>query len=308
MTLISGILLLPLLTYLKFGQVVRDDGPQSHLKKTGTPTMGGIIFLIPLVLVCSFFAIKYPGILPVLIATLLFGVVGFIDDYMKIVLKRSKGLTARQKMLALLVVSTGFTFYLLDYFNIGTDIAVPFTSIMLDLEWFFIPFSILVMVATTNSVNLTDGLDGLAAGISLIIMIFFTMVAMAMQNIEMIIFCSALAGVCLGFLAFNMHPARVFMGDTGSLALGGAIACVGILMKIPLVILIIAGIPVVEALSVIIQVVVYKIKGKRVFKMAPIHHHFELLGWSENKVVWTFWGITLLLCFIGLISLRYNVI
>ncbi len=322
MTLVSGVLLIPLLTRLKLGQVVRDDGPQTHLKKMGTPTMGGVVFLMPLAVICGYLSISYPKILSVLLATILFGMIGFIDDYLKVVLKRSKGLSSRQKMLGLLIISTGFAYYLTNIAGLEARIAVPFTDMildfkeipipfigmMIDLEWTFIPFIIFVMLATTNSVNLTDGLDGLASGVCMIIMVFFTLISMAMQNTEMIIFSSTLAGACLGFLAFNMNPARVFMGDTGSLALGGAIASVGIVMKLPLIIIIVSGICVLEALSVIIQVAVFKATGKRVFKMAPIHHHFELLGWSENRVVWTFWAATAVLCVIGLLSLQYTVI
>lgn len=330
LTLISGALLIPMLTRLKFGQVVRDDGPQTHLKKMGTPTIGGIIFLIPLTIICGYFSLKYPQITPVLLATLIFGAIGFIDDYLKVVLKRSKGLSARQKMLGLLVVSTGFAFYLQNIAHIGSEISIPFTNTWLDfgknitipflsnaldgktaiglnLSWAYVPFIVFVLLSTTNSVNLTDGLDGLASGICLIMSVFFTLVAMAMENTEMIIFSSALAGVCTGFLAFNMNPARIFMGDTGSLALGGAIGCIGIVMKMPLVIIIIAGVCVTEAVSVIIQVLMFKMTGKRVFKMAPIHHHFELMGWSEKRVVRTFWAATIVLCFIGLLSLRYTV-
>ena len=321
-SLVSGVLFIPLLTRLKFGQVVRECGPQTHLPKMGTPTMGGVVFLVPLAIICGISAIWYPEIISILLATLLFGMVGFVDDYLKVVLKRSKGLNSRQKMLGLLIISTGFAYYLQNIMNIGTQISIPFTNMWLDfgsdisipflniklgIEWLYMPFIIFVMLATTNSVNLTDGLDGLASGVTLIIMVFFTLVSMAMENNALVIFSSAVTGVCLGFLAFNMYPAKIFMGDTGSLALGGAIAVVGIVMKMPLVIIIVAGICVIEAVSVIIQVVVFKITGKRVFKMAPIHHHFELMGWSENRVVWTFWGATVLFCIIGMLSLRYSV-
>ena len=323
LSLVCGVVLIPVLTRLKFGQVVRSDGPQSHLTKMGTPTMGGVIFLIPLVIVCGFLSIKCPEILPVLIATLLFGVVGFVDDYIKIVLKRSKGLNLRQKMLGLLIIATGFACYMQYFatdrnmeisipfinawFDFGAKMVLPYTDIKLYIEWAYIPFIILVMLASTNSVNLTDGLDGLASGITMIIMVFFTLVSLAMENTSMILFSSAVVGSCLGFLAFNMHPAKVFMGDTGSLALGGAIAAVGIIMKMPLVIIIVAGVCVIEALSVMIQVACFKMTGKRVFKMAPIHHHLELSGWSENRVVWLLWAATAVLCFIGLLSLRYSI-
>ncbi|MGE5329207.1 MAG: phospho-N-acetylmuramoyl-pentapeptide-transferase [Deltaproteobacteria bacterium] len=322
LTLVSGAMLIPLLERLKFGQFVRDDGPQSHLSKAGTPTMGGIIFLLPIAIISGLFSVKYQEILPVLITTLLFGLVGFLDDYIKIGLKRSKGLSARQKILGLLIVSTAFGYYLYRFTDLGTAISVPFTDYWLDftripvpftlnvinLEWAFIPFIVIVMLAATNSVNLTDGLDGLAAGVSLIIMVFFAVAAIISENIGLtIVFCS-IAGACLGFLAYNMKPAKVFMGDTGSLALGGAIASAGIVLKMPLVLLIVAGVCVIEAISVIIQVAVFKKTKKRVFKMAPIHHHFELSGWSENRVVWTFWIATVILCIIGFVSLRYTIL
>ena len=321
LTLISGVLLIPLLEKLKFGQIVRDDGPQSHLNKTGTPTMGGIIFLLPIAIICGIFSIKYHEIIPVLITTLLFGVVGFCDDYIKIVLKRSKGLSARQKILGLLIVATAFGYYLYRFTDLGTAISVPFTDYWMDfaripvpftssvinLEWVFIPFIVVVMLAATNSVNLTDGLDGLAAGVSLIIIVFFAVIAIIFQNVGLTIAFCSIAGGCLGFLAFNMNPAKVFMGDTGSLALGGAIASASIVLKMPLVLLIVAGVCVVEALSVIIQVAVFKRTGKRVFRMAPIHHHFELSGWNETRVVWTFWAVTVILCIIGFLSLRYTI-
>lgn len=322
LTLISGILLIPMLERVKFGQIVRDDGPKSHLNKAGTPTMGGIIFLLPIALISGFFSIKYPGILPVLVAILLFGAVGFIDDYIKVVLKRSKGLSARQKILGLIVVATAFAYYLYRYTDLGTAISVPFTDYWLDfarislpftsdsinLEWAFVPFIVIVMLSATNSVNLTDGLDGLAAGISLIIIVFFAVIAIISGNLGLeILFCS-IAGGCLGFLAFNMHPARVFMGDTGSLALGGAIASASIVLRMPLILLIIAGVCVIEAISVMVQVAVFKRTGKRVFKMAPIHHHFEISGWSETSVVWTFWAATVILCIIGFVSLRYTIL
>ncbi|MGE5473332.1 MAG: phospho-N-acetylmuramoyl-pentapeptide-transferase [Ignavibacteriales bacterium] len=322
LTIISGIVLIPLLQKLKFGQIIRNDGPQSHLNKTGTPTMGGIIFLLPIAMICGLFSIKYHNILPILITMLLFGAVGFIDDYIKIVLKRSKGLSARQKILGLLIVATAFGYYLYRFTDLGTAISVPFTgywldfakmpvpfsSIIMNLEWAFVPFVVIVMLSATNSFNLTDGLDGLAGGISLVIMVFFAVIAIIYQDIGLTIAFCAVAGGCLGFLAFNMNPAKVFMGDTGSLALGGAIASASIVLKMPLVLLIVAAIPVIEAISVIIQVLVYKKTGKRVFKMAPIHHHFELSGWSETKVVWTFWGLTVILCIIGFMSLRYTIL
>jgi len=307
--LIIGPLIIPFLRKLKFGQTVRDDGPQSHLVKNGTPVMGGIIFLIPVVIMSAVFSVWYPKILPLTLVTLGCGVIGFMDDYIKVVKKRKDGLYANQKMLGLVIVATIFAFYLAQFTNLGTSIIIPFmsSSFILDLKWLFIPFTVIVLIATTNSVNLTDGVDGLCSGITLIVMVFFTLVAMTRGDWDYVMVFSALvAGGCLGFLAFNTHPAKVFMGDTGSLALGGAVAAVAIVMKMPLIILIVGAIYVIEAISVILQVGSFKLRGKRIFKMAPIHHHFELSGWKETKIVAVFYGVTVLLCIIGFIALRFK--
>lgn len=305
LSLIIGYIFIPMLTRLKVGQVVRDDGPKTHLGKNGTPTMGGVIILLAILLVSGLYSLKYPDILPILMVTLGFGIIGFIDDYIKIVLKRSMGLRAWQKMLGLLIISTVFVIYLIEVKRIGTEIYIPFFNLFLDIpKLVYIPFAIIVMLASTNSLNLTDGLDGLATGVTVIIMAFFTIVSMAMEDMASIIFCSTLTGACLGFLTYNINPAKVFMGDTGSLALGGAFSAVALYLQMPLILLIVAGVCVLEALSVIIQVAVFKKTGKRVFKMAPLHHHFELCGWSEMTVVWFFWGLTILLSIIGLISFK----
>ncbi len=299
-TIVLGLIVIPILKRLKVGQVVRDDGPQSHLSKSGTPTMGGIIMLITMIILSIVLYIKYPHILPIALITVGFGIVGFIDDYIKLILKNPKGLLPRYKMLGLLIVAVIFVIYLQYGLNIGTDIQIPFFRTYLTLPmWAYIPFAVLVILACTNSLNLTDGLDGLASGIMVIIMGFFTVVSIMYNNIEMSLFSIIVAGSCLGFLVFNLKPARVFMGDTGSLALGGAFCAVGLYLKIPLILIIVAGICVLEALSVIIQVIYFKKTGKRFFKMAPLHHHFELSGYSEWKVVWLFWIITLVLCVIG---------
>lgn len=307
LALIVGPILIPVLTRFKFGQTVRDDGPQTHLKKTGTPTMGGVIFLIPALLMSIYF--YYTGmfakILPLAFVTIGFGVIGFIDDFLKIRKKSKDGLSAMQKMFGLLVIATVFAFYI-SYTDLGTDIIIPFLgkNITFDLAWAFIPFTIFVLLSTTNAVNMTDGLDGLASGITLIVMVFFTLVAMTSGEWDYIkVFSAMIAGGCMGFLVYNVHPARVFMGDTGSLALGGAVGAIAIMMKLPLIILIVGAVYVIELLSVAIQVVSFKTRGKRVFKMAPIHHHFELLGWKETRVVHVFWLVTIILCIIGLLSL-----
>jgi len=300
-----GPVFIPFLTKLKFGQTVRDDGPQSHLKKTGTPTMGGFIFLVPMIVLSIFYARYDKQILAVALVTVGFGLVGFIDDFIKVVKKRKDGLYWNQKMLGLLLVAVVFSFYV-SRSGIGTDIIIPLLGMekTIDLAWFFIPFTVLVLIASTNAVNITDGLDGLCAGITLIVTLFFSVVAMTRSEWEYIkIFSSILSGGCLAFLAYNAHPAKVFMGDMGSLALGGAVGAISIVMKLPLILFVVGAIYVIEALSVIIQVTSFKLTGKRVFKMAPIHHHFELSGWKEVKVVYVFWTVTLILSIVSLLAL-----
>ncbi len=300
LALITGPIFIPVLTRLKFGQTVRDDGPATHLKKTGTPTIGGLIFLIPVILVSVVFASKYREIIPLVFALTGFGLVGFIDDFIKVIKKRKDGLYPMQKTLGLLIVATAFAFYIAYFTDIGVDISFPYIG-TINQVWFFIPFTVIFLYCTTNSVNITDGLDGLCAGITLIVMFFLALVASTRQEWDYVnIFSSAVAGGCLGFLTFNTHPAKVFMGDTGSLALGGAVGAILIMMKTPLIIFVIGAIYVAESLSVAIQVISFKTRGKRVFKMAPLHHHFELLGWKETKVVYSFWIVTVIFCFAGL--------
>lgn len=304
-SLILGPILIPVLTRLKFGQTVRDDGPKSHYKKTGTPTMGGVIFLIPIVVLAGFYAGQDKRILPLIFVTLGFGLIGFIDDFIKVVKKRKDGLYWNQKIFGILVVAVTFAVYVSR--TQTSDIIIPFLGMenTVSLGWLFVPFVVVVLIASTNAVNITDGLDGLAAGVTLIITVFFTIVAMTRSEWDYIkIFTSVVSGGCLGFLAFNTYPAKVFMGDTGSLALGGAVGAIVVLLKMPFILFIVGGIYVVEALSVMIQVMSFKLTGKRVFKMAPIHHHFELSGWREVKVVSVFWGITVLLCILGFFALR----
>jgi len=310
LTLIAGPIFIPFLRVLKFGQTVRDDGPSSHLKKNGTPTMGGIIFILPILIVCFYLAGRFPKLIPLALVTIGFGLIGFIDDFIKVVKKRKDGLYAGQKMFGLLLVATVFAFYIAQFTDIGTDILIPFTgmNLSLDLTWLYIPATVFILLAFTNAFNLTDGLDGLLSGITMIIAVFFTIIAMTRAEWDYLkIFCAIIAGGCLGFLVFNIHPARVFMGDTGSLALGGAIASAAVMMKMPLILAIAAGICVLETLSVIIQVFFFKLTGKRVFRMAPLHHHFELSGWKETKVVYVFWTITLFLCIIALLSLKIKI-
>jgi len=257
-------------------------------------------------IVLSIFYARYDKqILAVALVTVGFGLVGFIDDFIKVVKKRKDGLYWNQKMLGLLLVAVVFSFYV-SRSGIGTDIIIPLLGMekTIDLAWFFIPFTVLVLIASTNAVNITDGLDGLCAGITLIVTLFFSVVAMTRSEWEYIkIFSSILSGGCLAFLAYNAHPAKVFMGDMGSLALGGAVGAISIVMKLPLILFVVGAIYVIEALSVIIQVTSFKLTGKRVFKMAPIHHHFELSGWKEVKVVYVFWTVTLILSIVSLLAL-----
>lgn len=295
LSLIAGPILIPFLRRLKFGQTVRDDGPQTHLKKTGTPTIGGLIFLIPLAAVALYYSQKYPEIVPILLATLGFGIVGFVDDFIKVVKKRKDGLYAGQKTFAQLVVCVSFAFYVIRFTEAGSSIVIPFTNVIVQ-PWLYFLFIVVFMYFFSNAVNITDGLDGLCAGVTLVVSIFFTIVSLTNPEWSYIkVFAASIAGGCLGFLAFNIHPAKVFMGDTGSLALGGALTSIVIMMRMPWILLIIGGIYLIEAVSVILQVGSFKLTGKRIFKMAPIHHHFELKGWKETKVVTVFIIITVLL-------------
>ncbi|SDF06057.1 MULTISPECIES: phospho-N-acetylmuramoyl-pentapeptide-transferase [Paenibacillus] len=299
LAVILGPLTIPLLRRLKFGQQVRDDGPKAHLKKAGTPTMGGAIILLAFALSFLKFSVMDTDFYVLLIATLGFGLIGFLDDYIKIIFKRSLGLTAKQKLIGQLICS-GLICFLLWQSGHSTVISIPGTSLGLDFGWFYYPFIVLMMLAVSNAVNFTDGLDGLLAGTSAIAFSAFAIIAMQASEISAAVSAAAMVGAVLGFLVFNAHPAKVFMGDTGSLGIGGAIAAVAILTKTELLIIIIGGIFVIEMLSVIIQVVSFKTRGKRVFKMSPIHHHFELSGWSEWRVVITFWLAGIVLAGLGL--------
>ena len=310
LSLIAGPIIIPILKRLKFGQTVRDDGPATHLKKMGIPTIGGLIFIIPMILATLFFAPEYPGIVPMLLVTIGFAAIGFIDDFIKVVKKNKDGLSAGQKSFGQFFVSAAFALYVAYSPSLGTGMIVPFMGVDAVVElpvWMFIPFIIIVMYLITNSVNMTDGVDGLAAGVTLIVAVFFTIVAMVKGEWDFVkLFCSIVAGGCLGFLAFNIYPAKVIMGDTGSLALGGVVGAAAVVMKMPWILLVVGAIYAVESLSVFIQVTSFKLRGKRVFKMAPIHHHFELSGWKETKVVRVFWLITIVLCFIGFATLRFR--
>ena len=310
LAVIAGPIIIPILKRLKFGQTVRDDGPATHLKKMGIPTIGGLIFIIPMIITSLVLAPKHPDIIPILLVSLGYAVIGFIDDMIKVVRKNKDGLNPKQKSFGLFLVSAAFAFYTAYHPGLGTGMILPFLGIDAVVElpvWLYIPLIIIVMYLITNSVNMTDGVDGLAAGVTLIVAVFFTIVAMVRpewENVKLI--CAITAGGCLGFLVFNIHPAKVIMGDTGSLALGGVVGAAAVVMKMPWMLLVAGAIYAVESLSVFIQVVSFKLRGKRVFKMAPIHHHFELSGWKETKVVGVFWLITIVLCFIGFATLRFS--
>ena len=299
-----GPVVIPLLRKLKFGQTERDDGPQSHLKKTGTPTMGGLMILAGIIITSLIYVKDYPQIIPVLFVTAGFGIIGFLDDYIKIMLHRSEGLTPPQKMLGQFLVTGIFVFYL---YNLkGGDMAmlIPFwPGHYLHLGWLAVPVAFLAIIGTVNGANFTDGLDGLASSVTLLIATFFSVVAIGTQSGLHPITC-AVVGSLMGFLLFNVYPASVFMGDTGSLALGGFVASAAYMMDMPIFILIVALIYWVEILSVMIQVTYFKISGgKRIFRMAPIPHHFELCGWSETRVVAVFSIVTALLCLVGILAL-----
>jgi phospho-N-acetylmuramoyl-pentapeptide-transferase len=301
-TLILGPGLIRFLHRLKFGQFIQEDGPQSHLKKSGTPTMGGVLFLVGILVGSLPFVMRFPKIIPVLFVTMGFGLVGFLDDYIKIVMKRNLGLTPAQKMAGQFVVTAVFAFYMIRYSGLSTDILIPFTGgRTVNLGILYVPILFFVVLGTVNGANFTDGLDGLASSVTVIIAVFFTVIAATAQY-EIYPVTSAVIGALLGFLCFNTYPAKVFMGDTGSLALGGFVASAAFMVKGPLLLPIVAFIYFVEVLSVIIQVSYYKRTKKRVFKMAPIHHHFELSGWPETKVVSIFSIVTAVLCLLGMLA------
>ena len=302
-SVILGPLVIPFLRKLKVGQTVRDDGPKTHLSKSGTPTMGGILILIGIVAASVFYIKDYPKIIPILFLTLGFGLVGFLDDYIKVVLKRSMGLRAWQKMGLQIIITGIFIFYIYQYTDISLAMKVPFMpDTYLDMGWFNIIFMFIVILGTDTGANFTDGLDGLASSVTLMIAMFFTVVALGTQSGIEPITC-AVVGALLGFLLFNVHPASVFMGDTGSLALGGFVAATAYVLQMPLFLVIVACIYVAEVVSVILQVGYVKLtKGKRLFKMAPIHHHFELCGWKETKIVAVFTIVTAIACLIALMG------
>ena len=311
-SVVLSLIIVPILRKLKVGQIEREEGPQSHLKKQGTPTMGGIIMILVIIALGVLMYLDYRkdqanialALLPLVGVAVGFGFIGFIDDFKKLFMKNTKGLSPKAKMLGLLIVAVTYSIVLVKVFNIGTETYIPFIKQYFVLPiWIYIPFAVLVMLATTNAINLTDGIDGLSTSVTAIILTCLTVISILLGVKEVTIFGAILIGTCLGFLLFNLHPAKVMMGDTGSLMLGGAIAGISLYLKMPLLLLIIAIIPIIETLSVMIQVTYFKKTGNRVFKMTPIHHHFELSGWKENKIVSVFSLVTLVLCVIGLFAI-----
>ena len=309
-TAILGKFTIPILKKLKVGQSEREDGPRSHLRKQGTPTMGGIMIIITIITLVSILCFLNPKseflmpILAISISSIGFGIIGFIDDFKKVVLKNTDGLSPKLKMLGLLIISVGYTIFLTEYAKIGTDIIIPFMDYTLVLpNWIYIPFTIFVMLGATNAVNLTDGIDGLAGSVSAIILTAISIISIKTNNEAVSILSSILVGSSCGFLIYNFHKAKVMMGDTGSLLLGGAISSMMIYLKNPLLLIILAIIPVIETISVILQVMYFRRTGKRLFRMSPLHHHFELTGWRENKVVGVFSFITFIAAIISIASI-----
>lgn len=302
-SILIGPIIIPILEKLKFGQSIREEGPQSHIKKTGTPTMGGIIMMFAVFVTSLLFAWKNTNLIIAMIVTLSFGLIGLIDDFIKVVLKRNLGLRAYQKLIGQLIIGAVVAIYAANHPYIGTTLLIPFTSEYLNLGVFYIPLTIFVVVGTANSVNLTDGLDGLATGVTLVVAAFFAIVSLGSGYTGLSIFSGTIAGACLGFLKFNAYPAQVFMGDTGSMALGGAVAALAVLTRMQLFLPLIGGVYMIEALSVILQVSFFKLTGKRILKMSPLHHHYELKGNHETKVVVSFWIATAILALISMLAL-----
>lgn len=306
-TVLLSPIVIPFLRRLKFGQSIREEGPKSHYKKSGTPTMGGTMIVTSIIVTSIIMMFKFYRheigyeFWLLILALLGYGIIGFLDDFIKIALKRNLGLTSKQKLLGQLLV--GVVFYVVLYINdFPTYISIPGTNVQWELGWLYPLLVIFIMVGSSNAVNLTDGLDGLLAGTAAVAFGAFALIAANQfpQFNSVMVFALAVVGALLGFLVFNAHPAKVFMGDTGSLALGAALAAVAILMKLEIVLAIIGGVFVIETLSVIIQVISFKTTGKRVFKMSPLHHHYELLGWSEWRVVTTFWIASIIFASIGI--------
>ena len=301
--IILGPIFIPMLSKFKFSQTVRDDGPQTHLAKNGTPTMGGIIMILA-ILITGLTRSRVSSDMAIgLLCITGFGFVGFLDDFIKIKMKRSLGLKAYQKIILQVALAFYIAYYQYTSSPGATQLIIPFTDMFINLGVLYIPIMMFVIIGTVNAVNLTDGLDGLASGITLVVSAFFMLFAVTISgNTEVAVLAAATVGACLGFLGFNSYPAKVFMGDTGSMGLGGAVVAFAVLTNSALLIPIVGGIYFAEAISVILQVGSFKMTGKRIFKMAPIHHHFEQCGWPETRVVFVFWIVTVILAWIGIIS------
>lgn len=299
-TVVATPLIIPVLKRIKAGQSIREDGPQSHMVKSGTPTMGGVAIIGGVLITCLTSGETTRDMLVILGAFFAFGILGFLDDFVKVTMKRNLGLTAKQKLVLQILIAVILAAYQSHFSAYETKIFIPFINDNIDFGIWYIPFIAFVVVAMVNAVNLTDGLDGLASGVTLIVALFLAIIGSTYGSPTAALFCSAMAGACFGFLMFNKHPARVFMGDTGSLALGGGIAAAAIIMNVVLILPFVGGVYVAEALSVVLQVASYKTRKKRIFKMAPLHHHFELSGWKETKVVAVFWTVTFILCAVSL--------
>lgn len=302
-SLIFGHYFIPLLKNLKAGQSIREEGPRSHFSKAGTPTIGGVIFLAALIMSLIVFKEFSFTISILLVGTLGFALVGFVDDYIKVIYKRNLGFTAIQKLLAQIVISIILVYLMSKSQTSGTELFIPGLKKYMDFGIFLLPIVIFIVVGTVNSVNLTDGLDGLSSSVTIVLVGFLALVAYKLDRPSIFTFCLCLLGALLGFLYFNRYPAKVFMGDTGSLALGGAVVTITLLLQIPLLLPIIGGIYFVETLSVILQVASFKWRGKRIFLMSPIHHHFEQLGYKETKIVNLFLIVEIIFCFIGYLLL-----
>ena len=292
---------IPMFRRLKFGQTVREDGPQNHNVKNGTPTIGGLIFVLSIVLTSIIFLDKTLVSVYPIMALVLLSLIGFVDDFLKIIRKKNLGLTALQKIILMLIVS--FFLGVMAKEVYGTEIMVPFTSFNIDLGWMFVPFIMLVYIGASNAVNLTDGLDGLATSVTIVVLIFMGVIAAKVGNFTTADTVIISIGALIGFLLFNRNPAKIFMGDTGSLGLGGLIVGLSLQLKMPLILLIIGIVYIIETLSVIIQVISFKTRGKRIFKMSPIHHHFELEGYSENVIVMIFSFVSLVFGMVALLAI-----
>lgn len=300
--IILGPIFIPMLTKFKFGQTVRDDGPKTHLQKNGTPTMGGVLIIIAILITGLTRSNISSDMVIGLICVVGFGFVGFVDDFIIIKMKRSLGLKPWQKIVMQVALALYVSYYQYSSSPSATQLIIPFTDAVINLGPLYVPIMTFMIVGIVNAVNLTDGLDGLASGVTLIVATFFMIFATSISNTDVAVLAAATVGACIGFLGFNAYPAKIFMGDTGSMALGGAVTAFAVLTNSMLLFVLVGGIYFAEAISVMLQVTYYKLTKKRIFKMAPIHHHFEQCGWPETKVVFTFWIVTVVLAWIGIIA------